>query len=54
MILFHEYKSEQSNEILHINPFTPKSAKFKTKGKVLNFILKKRKKQTAPLESTAQ
>ena len=36
------------------NPFTPKSAKFKTEGKVLKFILQRFQKQTVPLESTAQ
>ena len=34
-----------------VNPFTPKSAQFKTDEKITNFILQK---QTAPLESTAQ
>ena len=37
-----------------LNPFTSKSAKFKTEGKTLNFILQNCQKQTAPLESTAQ
>ena len=37
-----------------INPFTPKSAKFKTEEKILNFILKNCQNQTAPLHSTAQ
>ena len=37
-----------------VNPFTPKSAKFKTEEKILNFALQNCQKQTAPLESTAQ
>ena len=37
-----------------INPFTPNSAKLKTEEKILNFILQRCKKQTAPLESTVQ
>ena len=36
------------------NPFTPKSAKFKTEEKFLNFISKHCQNQTPPLESTAQ
>ena len=36
------------------NPFTPKSAKLKTKGKILNFILQNYQKQTVPHGSTAQ
>ena len=36
------------------NPFTPKSAKFKTKKKVSNFTVLDYQKQTVPLESTAQ
>ena len=39
---------------LKFNPFTPKSAKFKTEKKILNFILQKCQNQTAPPESTAQ
>ena len=37
-----------------INPFTPKSAKFKTEEKIWNFIFQNCQKQTEPLESTAQ
>ena len=36
------------------NPFTPKSAKFQTDKKIVNFILKNGEKQTPPLENTAQ
>ena len=35
---------------LYINPFTPKSAKFKTEEKFLN-CAKSRQKQTTPLEN---
>ena len=37
-----------------INPFTPKSAKFKIKEKIVNVILQICQKQTARNESTAQ
>ena len=37
-----------------LNPFTPKSAKFKIEEKILNFILQNCQKQTAPHEGTAQ
>ena len=40
--------------MLKFNPFTPKSAKFKIKKKLLNFILQDCQKQTASHESTAQ
>ena len=35
------------------NPFTPKSAKFQTEERIMNFILQNGQKQTVPLESTA-
>ena len=37
-----------------VSPFTPKSAKFKTDGKILNLILQNCQKQTVSYESTAQ
>ena len=36
------------------NHYTPSRAKFKTEGKILNFILQNWQKQTVPHESTAQ
>ena len=37
-----------------LNPFTPKSAKFKTEEEILNFFLQHCQKQRAPLEGTAR
>ena len=37
-----------------VNPFTPKSAKFKAEEEIWNFILQNSQKQTAPHESTSQ
>ena len=50
------YQAVQVRELAghQFNPFTPKSAKFKTEEKSSISFCKFVKKQTAPLESTAQ
>ena len=45
---------DQKKQQNTFNPFTPKSAKLKTEGKFLNFILQNCQKQTASHESTSQ
>ena len=39
---------------VYLNPFTPKSAKFKTEEEIVNFVLQDCQKQTGPLECTAR
>ena len=57
---FADYVEETCSTLLfewvleRVNPFTPKSAKFKTELKILNFMLHNCQKQTVPLESTAR